>query len=628
VQNLYNNIQNLFIKSKYFYKDGKILKDRIVAAALKLDADLLTLLLADKTAKKHFFTKVDKVLVFDKVKFQHFIANKDFLPDSYTRFKRAIGLTTDDTFLSKNKEVVLSWAYKDSVLEGGQTKTTQKIKERFWNETLAADEIDRLFEPKLLINWKKFDKNGTYSATELLEEATKETAYWQNQNLLLKGNNLIALHSLLKTYRGKIKQIYIDPPYNTGGDGFNYNDNFTHSTWLTFMKNRLEIAHELLTIDGSIWLNIDDGESHYLKVLTDEIFGRKNFIINFIWQKKYSPSNDAKYFSDNHDHILVFAKDKSQFKANLLPRTAEMNARYKNPDNDPRGDWKPGGFSVKTYSKDYDYPIKTPSGRVVFPPKGSCWQTSKENYLKKYADNRIWFGKDGSAKPQLKQFLTEVQQGRVAKSIWLHDEAGHNQMSRAEILSYFGSFDFATPKPEKLLKRIIELGSNKGDYVLDFFAGSGTTQAVAMKMQRKFIGVEQMDYIQTLTVERLKKVIEGIDVGVTKEVDWKGGGSFVYAELMPLNKFFITKVQQAKTKKELLNLTEEILNSPHIDYRLNITDTPAFIKDLKKNNLRDIQKIVQAILDTNLSYLPFSEALDTDYDTDKIAIALTKNFYR
>jgi adenine-specific DNA-methyltransferase len=357
----------------------------------------------------------------------------------------------------------------------------------------------------------------------------------QQDNFIIKGDNLQVLHSIKDIFTDKVKLIYIDPPYNTGNEKFNYEDNFDHSDWLTFMHDRIEIARELLTEDGTLWINIDDSESHYLKVMCDEIFGRENFVINFIWQKKYSPANDARCFSDIHDHILVFAKNKQLFKPNLLPRSEAMNKRYNNPDNDPRGSWKPGGFSVKTYSKDYDYPIETPSGKTVYPPKGSCWQTSKSNYLKKLADNRIWFGTKGNSKPQIKQFLNEVQQGVVAKSIWAYDEVGHNQVSRSEIIKLFGDLVFATPKPERLMKRIIELATKEEDIVLDFFLGSGTTAAVAHKMTRRYIGIDQMDYIEDVAVARIQKVIEGEQGGVSVELNWKGEGSFIYMELIRVN---------------------------------------------------------------------------------------------
>jgi adenine-specific DNA-methyltransferase len=423
------------------------------------------------------------------------------------------------------QEVILTWPDKDSVWEDGREKKESGGKEAILNKALTPGEINRLFEKKTFTSFQRHTAQGT-------EEVEKFSLL---DNFIIKGDNLLVLHSVKDLFRDKVRLIYIDPPYNTGNAKFNYNDSFNHSAWLTFMRNRLEIARELLAEDGTLWINIDDRESHYLKVMCDEIFGRENFVINFIWQKKYSPANDAKWFSDIHDHILVFAKNKQVFKPNLLPRSEAMNKRYSNPDNDPRGPWKPGGFSVKTYSKDYDYPIETPSGKIVNPPKGSCWQTSKENYEKKLADKRIWFGVKGSSKPQIKQFLDKVQQGVVAKSIWTYDEAGHNQVSRSEIVKLFGDLVFATPKPEKLMKRIIELATNGGDLVLDFFLGSGTTAAVAHKMNRRYIGIDQMDYIKEVAVARLQKVIEGEQGGVSAKLNWKGGGSFIFMELVKIN---------------------------------------------------------------------------------------------
>lgn len=538
---------------------------------------------------------------------------KGFLNDSYTAFKNKIGLAGNNHFITEGKDVVIAWPYKDCILEAGQTKEDQHKDEILWNETIHAKEIDLLLAPKALANFKSFDKDG----------GQKIAGFSAHDNLVIKGNNLMALHSLAKRYAAKVKLIYIDPPYNTGSDGFNYNDSFTHSTWLTFMKNRLEAAYKLLSDDGSIWINIDDKECHYLKVLCDEIFGRDNFIINFIWQKKYAPANDAKWFSDTHDHILVFAKNKTAFKPNLLPRTVEMNKRYANPDKDPRGDWKPGGFSVKTYSKDYDYPITTPSGKIVYPPKGSCWQTSKENYKKKLADGRIWFGANGDSKPQLKQFLSEVQQGTVAKSIWAYDEVGHNQVSRAEIIKLFGDFSFATPKPEKLLKRIISLGSNEGDYVLDFFLGSGTTAAVAHKMRRHYIGIDQMSYIETVAVERLKKVIAGEQGGISEEVGWQGGGSFKYFELMPLNMVYIQQLDKIKTTKELDKLIKNIAASPFANYAFAKLKEADWI-GLSDNDKR---KLATELLDKNQLYLPYSDVEDADYKIPPDEIKLNHAFY-
>jgi adenine-specific DNA-methyltransferase len=326
-----------------------------------------------------------------------FLEQKNYLNDSYTQFKNKVGLTIDGKYLKQRNEVALVWPFKDCVLEGGQSREEDNREEIFFNEILAQDEITQLLEPKVLTNAKRIDKDGE----KPLDKFNRNEEGTITDNLIIKGNNLLALHSLKEEFAGKVKLIYIDPPYNTGKDGFNYNDSFNHSSWLTFMKNRLEIAKELLTKDGSIWMNIDDREAHYLKVLGDDIFGRDNFIANIIWQKKFAPQNDAKYFSDTHDHILIFGKSKNDFKINYLERGKKAVERYKNPDNDVRGPWSSSDLTVKTYSAAYDYPITTPSGKVVNPPKSRCWRTSKENFDKLIEDNRIWFGEDGGNVPRL-----------------------------------------------------------------------------------------------------------------------------------------------------------------------------------------------------------------------------------
>ena len=356
----------------------------------------------------------------------------------------------------------------------------------------------------------------------------------KTENMLIHGDNLLALKALESQYAGKVKCIYIDPPYNTGSAFEHYDDNLEHSTWLGLIKPRLELLRILLNDNGSIWISIDDDEGHYLKVLCDEIFGRNNFVSTVIWEKKFSPQNDAKWLSDSHDFILVYAKDKEIWRPNLLPRTAEMNARYKNPDNDPRGDWTSGDCSVKTYSETGDYPITTPSGRVVNPPAGYCWRFSKESFEKMVKDNRIWFGEDGNNVPRVKRFLSEVKQGTVSKTIFFRDEVGDNQEAKREVKEFNSKHVFATPKPERLIQRVLTLASNPGDLVLDSFLGSGTTAAVAHKMGRRWIGIEMGDHAYSHCKVRLDKVISGEDNGgISKDVQWQGGGEYRFFELAP-----------------------------------------------------------------------------------------------
>ena len=385
-----------------------------------------------------------------------------------------------------------------------------------------------------------------------------------HDNLIIQGDNLKALKALLPTYAGKIKCIYIDPPYNTGNEKWVYNDNVSspmikewlgqvvdkedltrHDKWLCMMMPRLKLLRELLSEDGVIFISIDDNEQHNLRYLLDEVFGEQNFIQNIIWQKKYSPQNDAKYFSDMHDFIICYAKNKIEgeqkngWERNLLKRTDEMDDRYSNPDNDTRGVWKSSDFSVKTYSENYDYEITTPAGRKVKPPQGRCWRTSKGNYAKLVEENRIWFGSDGNSIPSIKRFLTEVKQGIVPVTIWSYQEVGHNQEARQELKELFSDVDFPfeTPKPTRLIKRIIEIASNENDIILDSFAGSGTTAHAVLELNkedggnRKFILVEMEEYADTITAERVRRVIKGVKTAKSDLLKKGTGGTFSYFQL-------------------------------------------------------------------------------------------------
>lgn len=392
---------------------------------------------------------------------------------------------------------------------------------------------------KLELTWIGKDTPIKVEPRILVHDPTKDYGAKTTDNMLIYGDNLLALKALEQDYAGKVKCIYIDPPYNTGSAFEHYDDNLEHSTWLSLMKPRLEILRNLLADDGSLWISLDDNEQAYCKVLCDEVFGRKNFVCNVIWQKKYSPSNDAKWFSDNHDFILVYAKNKESWHPNLLPRTADMNERYKNPDNDPRGPWMSDNLSVKTYSANADYPIVTPSGKTINPPAGSCWRFSKEKFSELIKDNRIWFGEKGENVPRVKRFLSEVKQGMTPLTIWTYEEVGHNQDAKKEVKQFNTENVFATPKPERLIERVLTLGSNPGDLVLDSFLGSGTTAAVAHKMGRKYIGIELGGHCHTHCIPRLQKVIDGTDQGgISKAVNWQGGGGFKYYYLAPslLNK--------------------------------------------------------------------------------------------
>lgn len=379
---------------------------------------------------------------------------------------------------------------------------------------------------KLQLTWVDKDKEIKIEPRILIEDKGKSNC--QNdpntENMIIHGDNLLALKALESKYAGKVKCIYIDPPYNTKNDFGVYQDYLVHSNWLSLMKSRLQILRNLLSDDGNIWISIDDNEGHYLKVLCDEIFGRNNFVATCIWHKKHTRANDAKWFSDNHDFILIYAKIKDLWKPNLLPRTEESTKGYSNPDNDPRGLWASGPCHAKTPNEKDIYPITTPSGRVVMPPAGTSWRFSQTKMLELIAENRIYFGAKGNNVPRFKRFLTDVKDGFVPTTIWFRHEVGDNQEAKKEVKLVDSKSVFPTPKPERLIERVLTLGTNEGDLVLDSFLGSGTTCAVAHKMNRKYIGIEMGDHAYTHCKVRLDKVIDGSDKGgISKALNWQGG---------------------------------------------------------------------------------------------------------
>ncbi len=353
-------------------------------------------------------------------------------------------------------------------------------------------------------------------------------------NRLILGDNLLALKALEQEFLGKIKCIYIDPPYNTGSAFEHYDDGIEHSMWLSLLRDRLEILRQLLTKEGSIWISIDDNEMPYLRVLLDEVFGRVNFIATVVWQKKYGAKSDSKHLSESHEYVVCYAKEKDHVALNRMQRTPEQDARYKNPDNDPRGLWTSGDL-LRNEVRDYAiYPVVGPSGRKHLPPQGTSWRFTKKRYADLVADNRIWFGENGNNVPRLKRFLSEVAETVPATTWWEYKEVGHNDEAKKESKALFGDDLFGTPKPERLMQRIMTVASNAGDWVLDSFAGSGTTGAVAHKMGRRWIMVELGEHCHTHILPRLKKVVDGKDPGgITEAVGWKGGGGFRYYHLAP-----------------------------------------------------------------------------------------------
>jgi len=518
-------------------------------------------------------------------------------------------------------------------MEGGQDTEDAKRDEIFWNEILAPDEIDCLLAPKVFTNYKRHDSKGAHKIKD----------FGEHDNLIIRGNNLLALYSLKKCLAGQVKLIYIDPPYNTGNDSFGYNDSFNHSSWLTFMKNRLEVAKSFLRKDGSIWINIGDDEAHYLKVLCDEIFGRENFVRNVVWQKRTSPDTRAT-LGDGHDHILVFAKNLELFKeaANRLPKSEQQRANFKNPDDDPFGPWVSSDFTAQGYRPNQMYKIVTPGGKEYFPPEGRCWKNVENIYLKLVADGRMWFGNDGFGVPRRKTYLYEIEDNSVW-SWWTNSEVGHNQEAKKESIALFGADNpFPTPKPERLLSRIIQIGSREGDLILDFFAGSGTSGSVAHKLKRNYLLIEQMDYVDTHTIERLKKVI-GINVkidgkildeieydkgGISKSVHWQGGGSFVSCELKEWNEVYSRKIKAAKSEEVLHNIWKEMQEKAYLSYRLDVKQFNANASVFADLLLEEQEHFLLEALDKNHLYVNLSEMDDETYGVSEDDKRLNRLFYK
>lgn len=388
------------------------------------------------------------------------------------------------------------------------------------------------------IDW--VNKNQAKEATHnipvhlLQQEAAYGDANGEHtDNLIIQGDNLLALKALMPVYAGRIKCIFIDPPYNTMSAFEHYDDRLEHSRWLSMMYPRLVLLRELLSEDGSIWVTIDDNEGHYLKVLMDEVFGRSNFIAANVWQKRYSREN-REAIGDAHDYVLVYSRDPGKFKQtrNKVPLGPKQLSVYKNRNDDPKGPWRAVSFSAQGFRKNQMYEITSPiTGKVHVPPEGSCWKVVQPEYNRLLEEGRMYFGKDGNAKPQRIQYLKDIE-GMAPWSWWPHEDAGHTDEARKEIQKLFGTQTaFTTPKPERLIQRILHIATNPGDLVLDSFLGSGTTAAVAHKMKRSYIGVEQGEHARTLCLTRLLQVIDGEQGGISESVEWKGGGGFRFCTL-------------------------------------------------------------------------------------------------
>ncbi|GAA8334845.1 hypothetical protein HpKG99_11800 [Helicobacter pylori] len=583
-------------------------KERLETLILQNDEKLLTFMLENKNAndyKNAFFKTIANTLVFNEKALLECLEIKE-LEKSFTRFKNKIGLYSQGRPIKSSELVVLNFPFKDNVLLGNAKDNSTKSNELFYHEILHKKEIDTLLNKKALCH---FEMHGEGD----LESALKD----KNTNYLIKGNNLIALHSLKKKFAKQVKCIYIDPPYNTGNDSFNYNDNFNHSSWLVFMKNRLEIAREFLSDDGVIFVQCDDNEQAYLKVLMDEIFLRENFVGCISWKQFHSVKNDAANFSKNIEYILCYCKNFSKnlisnepFDKSNLYKLKDENGFYK---LDPV--WAKSGNNFNPYT--------FLNGKTWSPPSGTFWRYSIGTLKDMEQNNRIVFnGKN----PMAKRYLSEVAEGRKSSTFWDGSEVGYNLNGDAEIKQLFnGNKIFNNPKPEALISRILEIATNENDLVLDFFAGSGTTCAVAHKMKRRYIGIEQMDYIETITKERLKKVIEGEQGGISKKCDFKGGGSFVYAELKEVNLEIKKQILNAKSASECLkifdNLSERFLK--RADCKVGEINSEEF----HNLDLNEQKRIYCTLFDSNEDYLNLGDMDEDAWGIDENTKKYNEIFY-
>ena len=588
----------------YLKDTGALKRSKLIEDLDKYTPILMKELLASPLIAKTYTEAIGDTTIFKLNQFIEMFTYKAYWEDSYTKYSNKIGLTAGGKFIDETADVVLDFPFKDTVLKAGMTKEDDKnADEPFLNEVIAKSEIDMLLEPKIFINTRKYDTENP--------DGTPVSSFSDDDNLIIKGNNLIALHSIKERYAGKVKLIYIDPPYNTGNDSFNYNDNFNHSAWLTFVKNRLEVAKELLSENGSIFVSCDDNEQAYLRVLMDSVFGRENFYTTIIWRKRTTAPNDRP-IGRMHEYVHVYAKNQKSIQLYLQPRSEESKAKYKNPDNDPNGSWTSADLSANgkgnRFVASFVFPIKNvKTGEEFFPAEGKCWLYNAEKVDQYLSEGRIGF-REKTGTPFLKRYLSEVRDGVTLPTIL--NEHGFSSNSSQEIKKLFGDGRFEYPKPERLLQTIIQASTKENDIVLDFHMGSATTQAVAMKMHRRFIGIEQMDYINTVSVERLKKVIAGEQGGISKAVNWQGGGSFIYTELFEKNQGYLKDILASKDNQALEVVYDRMVEgTAEFDFRV---DLDTFKTDTQDMNFTDRKKLLLQIIDKNQLYYQYSEIDDTD----------------
>ena len=621
-------------------KEGDLNKSEIINSASNINKELIGLLINDKEIRETFFEKIEDYWVFNLNKFIEYIQDKNVFSNSVTKFEAKIGLNIGDKYLVERGEVALVWPFKDCVLEGGMTKEDEERNEIFFNEILAQDEIDRLFDQKVLTNFKKCASTGDGKISDF----SRNSGGVIKDNLVIKGNNLLALHSLKKEFAGKIKMIYIDPPYNTRTDSFGYNDNFNHSTWLTFMKNRLDIAKILLKEDGVIFVQCDDNEQGHLKVLMDEVFDR-NFISNSVVVINRG-GRDYGGIARTHEYMLIYSKTPLK-ELNFIE---EVGKKF------DYGDTR-GGFNLmelrnrnvlfndknrpNLYYPFYVNPSKEDKNRLLEislePKKGfievmplksqgiqTVWRWGKEKALENLnTEIKGKLKQDGGYMIVQKYRKTTKRQ----RSIW-DDKEFVNERGTEHLKELFkGKKVFAYPKSEHLMARVIELGSEPGDIILDYHLGSGTTTSAAHKMNRQYIGIEQMDYSAGISYQRMKKVINGEQGGISPKINWKGGGKFIYCELMKYNEEAMGKIQEAKDPKQLLRIWEEMCEKYFLNYDVEIKKFNDNKKEFESLSLTQQKRKLCEMLNKNQLYVNLSEIEDSQFKVSKEDKELNKKFY-
>lgn len=643
--------------------EGELLLAAVQDHAWKIDHDLVKLLLSKKEIKAKFFDEIEGHWIFNINTFLEYISQKNFLDNSYTRFRNRIGLTIGEKYLRERGEVALAWAYKDTVLEGGQTKEEEKRKEIFFNEVLAQDEINRLLDPKVLTNFTRYTAKGKQPVKDFKRDENGVI----RENLILKGNNLLALYTLKTQFRGQVKLIYIDPPYNTGSDGFGYNDSFNHSSWLTFMKNRLEVAKDLLTSDGIIFVQCDYHEDAYLRILLDEIFGREKFIQSITVKMSDASGPKMAHAKTNipklKDTLLVYCK--GDFKLIKIPSVAKskwdgeyskiLSGLSENNSNEllnilatdkpTEDDLIKANRILKTAKlmtlsefdgskkQDTDWMIEN-SWRIVADKQN----TSLDSALSKIRNHpKQDVAAFRTSRGKITLYRTDKNFGEDTRveivfaknnlnlnpcDIWL-------DISTAGGFSEEGGVSFPKgKKPETLLRRIIEMATSPQDIVLDYHLGSGSTAATAHKLGRQYIGIEQLDYENNDSVIRLQNVVSGDATGISKNVNWQGGGEFINCELMKYNEAFMERIQAAKNSKELLKIWREMAEGSFLNWYVNPEIPDEAIKDFEAiGDLEKQKKLLAELLDKNQLYVNLSEIDDAQFKVSKEDKALNKAFY-